>query len=289
MSTHISSNPKPANKLILAVALGIALISGSAYANIVNPDTKTQTAPPSKATTETQAILDRASHIAFDSASTVQKQQTLSVDKSTAELLKNYMATVVYVPKSGLPSDADALDEPWLASTSGTTSDGMVVPNMDDEPVDEKFDQKLMDMDSMITAPVQRAFLKLLNPISNALVSSPFGFRWGRPHQGIDLAAPVGTPIQSAENGKVVYSSWKQGYGNFVVVDHGHGFETHYAHCSKILVHLGQSVKKGQLIARVGNTGNSTGPHLHFEVVANGVHRNPIKFLNHSLTVVNNH
>jgi len=90
----------------------------------------------------------------------------------------------------------------------------------------------------------------------------------------------------SAEAGKVVYSGWKAGYGNFVAVDHGHGYETHYAHCSKMLVHSGQKVGKGQVIAKVGSTGRSTGPHLHFEVVTNGVHRNPVKFINHSLAIV---
>jgi len=294
MLTHIPNPIKSACTLAVAPVLTIALAAictgSNAYASITNPDAKAPSAAPASPTAaEARTILDRASNIAFNSASTVQKQQTLSVDKSTAELLKNYMASVVYIPKSGLPTDADALDEPWLATTSGTT-DGMVVPNMDDDPIeDSKLDRKLMDMDAMGNSPVHSSLLKFLNPIQNALVSSPFGFRWGRPHQGIDLAAPLGTGIQAAENGKVVYSSWKQGYGNFIVVDHGHGFETHYAHCSKMLVHVGQSVHKGQLIGRVGSTGNSTGPHLHFEVVANGIHRNPVKFLNHSMTVVNNH
>jgi murein DD-endopeptidase MepM/ murein hydrolase activator NlpD len=271
---------KNANYLALALVFALTSPFSTAMASIVNPET----APSAPASAATQEILDRASHIAFDSASTVQKQQTLSVDKSTAELLKNYMASIVYVPKAALPNDADALDEPWLATTSGT-SDGMVVPNMDEDPLDSKMAPKMMDMDSSVTSSVH-AFLKFLKPIQNAFVSSPYGFRWGRPHQGIDLAAPVGTPIQAAEGGRVVYSSWKQGYGNFVAVDHGHGMETHYAHCSKILVHVGQHVSKGQLIAKVGNTGNSTGPHLHFEVVANGIHRNPLKFLNHNLAVV---
>lgn len=290
MFSDIFKCPKTAGKLALTFALAISCTSSGALANIVNPETKTapQTPPAKPAVTETQTILDRASHIAFDSATAVQKQETLNIDKSTADLLKNYMASVVYMPKSALPSDAEALDEPWLATTSGTT-DGMVVPSMDDdEPVNTKIDRKLIEMESTMTAPVH-SFLKLLLPIQNAFVSSPFGFRWGRPHQGIDLAAPLGTPIQAAEGGKVIYSSWMQGYGNFVVVDHGHGFETHYAHCSKILVHTGQHVRKGQLIAQVGSTGHSTGPHLHFEVVTNGIHRNPVKFLNHSLTVVHNH
>lgn len=288
MITDTFKTSKNASRLALALVFAVSCTVSAAMAS-VTPESQTpaQAPPASPATVATQEILDRASHIAFDSASTVQKQQTLSVDKSTADLLKNYMASIVYIPKASLPTDADALDEPWLATTSGT-SDGMVVPNMDEDPLDSKLEPKMMDMDTSVTSSVH-AFLKFLKPVQNALISSPYGFRWGRPHQGIDLAAPTGTPIQAAEGGRVVYSSWKQGYGNFVAVDHGHGMETHYAHCSKILVHVGQHVSKGQQIAKVGNTGNSTGPHLHFEVVANGIHRNPVKFLNHNLAVVHNH
>jgi murein DD-endopeptidase MepM/ murein hydrolase activator NlpD len=162
----------------------------------------------------------------------------------------------------------------------------MVVPNMNDDD-SEPADAKGMEIDTPNTA--QHNFLRLLKPVQNALITSPFGFRWGRPHQGIDMAAPTGTAILSAEHGTVVYSGWKQGYGNFVAISHGYGYETHYAHCSKILVHVGQRVNKGQLIARVGSTGHSTGPHLHFEVVANGIHRNPAKFINQTLTVVEAH
>jgi murein DD-endopeptidase MepM/ murein hydrolase activator NlpD len=151
----------------------------------------------------------------------------------------------------------------------------MVVPSFDGEE----------DNDLTADSTTQK-FLRLLKPIQNALVTSGFGFRWGRPHQGIDMAAPAGTPIMAAEGGKVVYSGWKTGYGKFVAIDHGHGYQTHYAHCSSLLVRNGQQVKKGQRIAKVGSTGHSTGPHLHFEVIANGVHRNPAKFLNKNLAIV---
>jgi len=288
MISDIFRSPHTAGKLAVVLTVSIFLNASNTFANIAEPDQKARPALlENQKAPSAQEILERASQIAFDGASAVQKKQTLSVDKSTAELLKNYMSSIVYVPKAGLPSDEEALDEPWLAMTSGA-SDGMIVPNLGDEPVANKITRKLMGVDAAVSGTVH-SFLKLLSPVQNALVSSPFGFRWGRPHQGIDLAAPLGTSIQSAEVGKVIYSSWKQGYGNFVAVDHGHGFETHYAHCSKILVHIGQKVRKGQLIARVGNTGNSTGPHLHFEVVANGIHRNPSKFLNHSMTLVDNH
>jgi murein DD-endopeptidase MepM/ murein hydrolase activator NlpD len=279
----------------------ISVTGNTAFATISQPGAQTepvtQSSPnPSVSNTgnaqnavvaETRDILDRASFIVFEGATAVQKLQTLSVDNATSEMLKNYMASMIYIPQAmALPSDAEALDEPWMASTSGTTSDGMVVPNMNDDD-SEPADAKGMEIDTPNTA--QHNFLRLLKPVQNALITSPFGFRWGRPHQGIDMAAPTGTAILSAEHGTVVYSGWKQGYGNFVAISHGYGYETHYAHCSKILVHVGQRVNKGQLIARVGSTGHSTGPHLHFEVVANGIHRNPAKFINQTLTVVEAH
>ncbi len=247
-------------------------------ANMSKPDTdaKSQNTPTA---TKAREILDRASFVAFEAAAALQKEQVSVSREETAEQLKNYMAAMIYEPKSVLPSDADVLDEPWMASTSGLSDeDGMVTPHLEDRPALKNL---------KITSPISaKPFLKLLQPVQNALVTSPFGFRWGRPHQGIDLAAPVGTPIRSAEAGKVVYSGWKQGYGNFVAIDHGHGFQTHYAHCSKLLVRIGQTVNKGEQIAKVGNTGHSTGPHLHFEVMANGVHRNPAKFLNQTTVVV---
>ena len=291
MMNHILKNFTATKNLALLAVSALTLTLSPASATIIQPDAPAakpvETQQQSQNVVETREILDRASFIAFEGASAVQKLQTQSVDNATSEMLKNYMAAMIYIPQAtALPSDAEALDEPWMASTSGTTEDGMVVPHLDDE--DEPVDAKGMEIDTPATR-VSKTFMKLLKPVQNAMITSPFGFRWGRPHQGIDMAAPIGTPIMSAENGKVVYSGWKQGYGNFVAVDHGHGYETHYAHCSKLMVHSGQKVIKGQRIAEVGNTGHSTGPHLHFEVVANGIHRNPIKFLNRTLTVVQAH
>ncbi len=98
-------------------------------------------------------------------------------------------------------------------------------------------------------------------------------------HTGVDIVAPRGTPISSSQNGKVTYAGWRRGYGLMVVVDHGNNIETAYAHCSKITVKVGQSVNAGQRIAYVGNTGVTTGSHLHFEVRRNGSVQNPFRFL----------
>ncbi|MDU2283720.1 murein hydrolase activator EnvC family protein [Clostridium sp.] len=98
-------------------------------------------------------------------------------------------------------------------------------------------------------------------------------------HTGIDLASPSGTPIKASKSGTVVYSGWQGGYGQVVIIDHGGGYRTLYAHCSKLNVVKNQKVSRGQVVALVGSTGNSTGPHLHFEVRVNNKHQNPRKYV----------
>lgn len=112
------------------------------------------------------------------------------------------------------------------------------------------------------------------------VISSHFGERWGRVHEGIDLAADEGTPVLSAECGVVSYVSENAGgYGKYIRIDHGFGLQTAYGHLSKIDVKVGQTVSSGQHIALSGNTGNSTGPHLHFEIIKNGEQINPYPYM----------
>jgi len=100
-----------------------------------------------------------------------------------------------------------------------------------------------------------------------------------RPHEGIDVTAPMGAEIEAPASGVVTDVKWEEGYGNMITLDHGYGLVTRYAHCSKILVARGQRVKRGQKIALVGSTGLSTGPHLHYEVWVNGKPVNPVKYV----------
>lgn len=100
-----------------------------------------------------------------------------------------------------------------------------------------------------------------------------------RPHEGLDITAPMGSPIEATANGTVVFSGWETGYGNLVVIDHGFGIVTKFAHASKLMVRVGDKVHRGQAIALVGNTGLSTGPHLHYEVHVNGRPVDPVKFV----------
>jgi len=125
-----------------------------------------------------------------------------------------------------------------------------------------------------------------LRPISGGRLTSGFGYRrnamGGRGsefHYGIDISAPTGTPILAAGGGRVVSEGWQNGYGNTVVIDHGNGIRTMYAHNSVNLVTVGQQVARGETIARVGSTGRSTGPHLHFEVIVNGTPVDPAPFV----------
>lgn len=114
---------------------------------------------------------------------------------------------------------------------------------------------------------------------SYVYVSSEYGPRWGTTHTGIDFAAKAGTHIYSWRDGKVTFAGWSGGYGNFIIIDHGNGFVTRYAHCSKIAVTKGQTVSQGQIIGYVGTTGNSTGNHLHFEIKVNDRFVNPRNYL----------
>jgi murein DD-endopeptidase MepM/ murein hydrolase activator NlpD len=118
-----------------------------------------------------------------------------------------------------------------------------------------------------------------LLPLPNYTVSSPFGMRWGRLHPGVDLAAPEGTRYYAAAAGTVILCRWNGGYGYNVMIDHGGGVVSVYGHSSKLLCHEGQKVQAGDLIALVGNTGFSFGPHLHFEIRVNDKPTDPIPFM----------
>jgi murein DD-endopeptidase MepM/ murein hydrolase activator NlpD len=113
----------------------------------------------------------------------------------------------------------------------------------------------------------------------NVPINSPFGPRWGSVHPGVDMAAPMGTPIRACRAGLVVISGWQGGYGNAVVIDHGGGMATLYGHQSQLIATAGMRVKAGDVIGLVGSTGNSTGPHLHFEVRLSGNVVDPENFI----------
>lgn len=118
-----------------------------------------------------------------------------------------------------------------------------------------------------------------IKPLSGGRFTSGFKWRWGRQHKGVDWACPIGTAIMASCGGKVVQAGWLGGYGNCITLQHPDGRKTRYGHLSKILVSVGQSVSQGQKIALSGNTGRSTGPHVHFEIIINGSQVDPMKYL----------
>lgn len=130
-------------------------------------------------------------------------------------------------------------------------------------------------------------YIPAIQPISNKdlrQTASGYGmridpiYRTPRFHSGMDFSAKVGTDIYATGDGKVTMAGWKQGYGNCVMIDHGYGYQTLYGHMSKFKVRVGQKVKRGEVIGAVGNTGKSTGPHLHYEVIVRGRYDNPSKY-----------
>jgi murein DD-endopeptidase MepM/ murein hydrolase activator NlpD len=128
------------------------------------------------------------------------------------------------------------------------------------------------------SAPIKRGSGQLIWPV-NGQITSPFGGRWGRLHGALDIAVPTGTAVRASDSGTVRIAGWVGGYGNYVCVQHSSSMSTCYAHNDRLLVSVGQSVRKGQPVAASGNTGNSTGPHLHFEVRINGIQVDPMGYL----------
>ncbi|MBI2483884.1 peptidoglycan DD-metalloendopeptidase family protein [Candidatus Uhrbacteria bacterium] len=112
-------------------------------------------------------------------------------------------------------------------------------------------------------------------PTTARRITQYFGWR----HAGVDIAGPTSNSILAADAGKVLLSGWQRGYGYTILIDHGNGYQTRYAHSRKLLVQSGEYVDKGQAIAMVGSTGWSTGPHLHFEVIKNGRRQNPLSYI----------
>ncbi len=123
--------------------------------------------------------------------------------------------------------------------------------------------------------------ISLIRPVSGT-ITSRFGVSSNirrSSHTGLDIAAPTGTPVKAAASGTVTFSGWKGSYGNMLVISHGNGVQTYYGHCSKLYAKNGQKVSQGDVVASVGSTGNSTGPHLHLEIRVNGTAYNPQNYI----------
>ncbi|MEI6303182.1 MAG: M23 family metallopeptidase [Betaproteobacteria bacterium] len=143
----------------------------------------------------------------------------------------------------------------------------------------------------LFDAQIKKKLMPTVQPIVGTYNASSFGWRpdpitgQNALHEGVDFIADIGTPIYSAAGGVVVFAEMHPQYGNLVEIDHGNDFTTRYAHASRLLVKAGDLIQRGKKIAEVGNTGRSTGPHLHFEVRFKGVAQNPTRFLQQSAPI----
>lgn len=163
-------------------------------------------------------------------------------------------------------------DTAWsIARMHGTTVDALARANGLTDPA------RLAVGQVLTIRPEARAGLTWP---SRGVITSRFGFRGRRHHHGIDIAAPAGTAINAALDGAVTFAGWRAGYGKLVILDHGGGLTTWYGHASELLARVGRRVRQGELIARVGATGNVTGPNLHFEVRRGDTPLDPLPFLN---------
>jgi murein DD-endopeptidase MepM/ murein hydrolase activator NlpD len=134
------------------------------------------------------------------------------------------------------------------------------------------------DVAPLPAGPIQGGSSGFIWPV-NGTLTSPFGFRWGRMHEGIDISVPEGTPIRAAKAGTVLLAAYTGGYGNYTCIDHGGGLSSCYGHQSGYAVSAGDQVDQGSVIGYSGNTGSSTGPHLHFEIRVNGSAVDPLGYL----------
>jgi len=191
------------------------------------------------------------------------------------------------------PKDFDFRHRPARGGPVGpAASSELTLPELSDElaHLGQQADRRADYFDVIEAALMDRQLserrIPSVMPVATGYDGSSFGARidpfTGRrtQHDGVDFVAPPGTPILAAAGGVVVAAEWHTEYGNMIDIDHGNGLKTRYAHASKSLVRVGDLVRPGQMIARVGSTGRSTGAHLHFEVHVNGVPRNPGGFLN---------
>lgn len=159
------------------------------------------------------------------------------------------------------------------------------VASLYQKPVEKKVVKKVstakVTTSSKMSNEKKNLGITLIRPISGT-ITSRFGSRSSvrvGAHTGLDIAAPKGTPIKAAASGTVIHAGWKGSLGNLVIISHGNGVQTYYGHCSTICVSAGDKVSQGDIVAKVGTTGNSTGNHLHLEVRVNGVALNPQNYV----------
>jgi murein DD-endopeptidase MepM/ murein hydrolase activator NlpD len=175
-----------------------------------------------------------------------------------------------------------------LEGPSDISAEGKLIPSFAESVQDYDF------LKSAAKLSLQTRAARLLTPLNSQpsiwpvdgkLMLSSFGNRTdpfsgeGAFHKGVDISSTTGTPVRATADGIVIYSAFESGYGRLIVVDHGHGVQTYYAHLSKFEVRTGQELRRGEIVGRVGSSGRVTAPHLHYEVRVGGVPQNPYRYL----------
>ncbi|MDQ5898161.1 MAG: hypothetical protein RLZZ592_976 [Pseudomonadota bacterium] len=189
------------------------------------------------------------------------------------------VAAPAVLPKASGPGGG-----PFVPAPAGGAARLDALMEQLDLEADRQADVLVLSESRLLSRRLELMLVPSVRPVDSG-VGSGFGFRIdpfnGRTalHTGLDFAAPVGTPIHAAAGGRVIEAQHDGAYGLALKIDHGNGLVTRYAHTSEILVRPGELVRRGQAVARVGNTGRSTGPHLHFEVLLDGVQQDPARFL----------
>lgn len=221
-------------------------------------------------------------------SSILQIDQELIITVPTSSLTVAYVATE-FISEEYEAETEYVYNDDWYTNESETIQDPStgyreIVANvtyLNGEASGEEilYENVLMEAVPKIVEQGTQTPPTYIKPVYGGTLSSGFGARWGTVHKGVDWSVPVGTSVYASSGGTVTRAGWSSSYGYCVYIQHPDGKETRYAHCSKLYVSVGDTVVQGQLIALSGNTGDSTGPHLHFEIRVNGVAVNPLLYV----------
>lgn len=291
-------------KLAAVIVVVIAAVAGVvSYGYMQVKDELTTTA--SEISSTGNKIVDQANEIKFQREQIQAFAEEVEQMKTKLAQLYAMESQVREAARIVTDSDMPPLEEVVLYGSGGPqTAETSISASLDDKPTKLLVSMhKELDMLNSVADYQQESLQSLLQgllakqnlmsstpsiiPIASGkyVITSKFGYRKSpfnsnrSFHSGLDISAVTGTPIQATAAGKVIQAGWKGDYGYMITIDHGYGLVTRYAHCSELKLEVGAKVFKGDIIALVGNTGRSTGPHVHYEVQLNGVFVNPEKYI----------
>lgn len=294
----MQSFTKEQRKWMTAVVLG-CFLAGGAFIYGQRPTPASPAAPvaeqPTAAAQQSVPLVRTHTVAEGETLSTIAEKYQLQTDTVMAanptvdETALQPGATLKIPPRDGVyytTVDGDTLSQ--LASAFGIEASAIIAANQKNSEELQIGEDLFLPgakapLKETIVAraetPVSRSSVQRFSWPARGELSSPFGRRWGRMHAGMDIANDVGTSVRAALSGRVSYVGWYSGYGRTVIVEHENGYTTLYGHLNEFNVEAGQYVRNGQVIAYMGNTGYSTGPHLHFEVHRQGEAIDPMQVL----------